>query len=246
MVWGVIIPSKKKISPNVMQLTTTFGGAFLFAVCFLQLLPHLFEPHIHNHSELCNHHSHCDINTFLKPGIWVLVGFLIQLFLETLTRGIEHGHNHADCCNHSAKGHVHPIVGLLLGLSLHSFLEGMPLAYGDGEIHWGLLYGIILHNIPITLILITLFINNNYSTLKSLLLLGIFAVMTPLGSIFNNVFLVNITNIQQPIMGVVVGILLHVSVSILFDHDNNNYSRWKFLLIILAFVLAYIVPGCQH
>jgi zinc transporter ZupT len=125
-------------------------------------------------------------------------------------------------------------------------VEGMPLAYGDGEIHWGLLYGIILHNIPITLILITLFINNNYSTLKSLLLLGIFAVMTPLGSIFNNVFLVNITNIQLPVMGVVVGILLHVSVSILFDHDNNNYSRWKFLLIILAFVLAYIVPGCQH
>ena len=125
MIWGVIIPSKKKISPNVMQLTTTFGGAFLFAVCFLQLLPHLFEPHIHSHAELCNHHSHCDINTFLKPGIWVLIGFLIQLFLETLTRGIEHGHNHADCCNHSAKGHVHPIVGLLRSLGYCA--EGIDL-----------------------------------------------------------------------------------------------------------------------
>ena len=47
-------------------------------------------------------------------------------------------------------------------------------------------------------------------------------------------------------MGIVIGILLHVSVSILFDHDNNRYSPLKFLLIIVAFVLAYMVPGCQH
>ena len=52
--------------------------------------------------------------------------------------------------------------------------------------------------------------------------------------------------IEQPIMGIVVGILLHVSVSILFDHDNNKYSKLKLLLIIVAFALAYIVPGCQH
>ncbi|MBR4301538.1 MAG: ZIP family metal transporter, partial [Bacteroidales bacterium] len=183
MIWGVLIPAKKQINPRVMEYTTTFGGAFLFAVCFLQLLPHLFEPHIHHADHLCTHaHDHSFIS-MLKPGIWVLVGFLIQLLLETLTRGIEHGHNHAKCCSHShSEAHVHPISGLLIGLSLHSFMEGMPLTFGNGQVHWGLLYGILLHNIPITLILITLFINNKYSTLKSLALLLLFAVMTPLGS----------------------------------------------------------------
>lgn len=230
-----------------MEYTTTFGGAFLFAVCFLQLLPHLFEPHIHHADHLCTHaHDHSFIS-MLKPGIWVLVGFLIQLLLETLTRGIEHGHNHAKCCSHShSEAHVHPIAGLLIGLSLHSFMEGMPLTFGNGQVHWGLLYGILLHNIPITLILITLFINNKYSTLKSLALLLLFAVMTPLGSLSAVFLFDSFAAAQQPIMGIVVGILLHVSVSILFDHDNNKYSKWKLLLIIVAFALAYMVPGCQH
>ncbi len=245
LIWGVLLPSKKKIHPSVLELTTVFGGAFLFATCFLQLVPHLFLPHIHE-GEAVPIHDTDGFIALLKPGIWVLVGFLIQLLLETLTKGIEHGHNHASCCEHGHTNHVHPVSGLIIGLSLHSFLEGMPLTFGHDEIHWGLLYGIFLHNIPISLVLITLFINNQYSTSKSMGLLSIFAIMTPLGSLVNRYLLVNIEHIEQPIMGVVIGILLHVSVSILFDHDNNKYTKWKFLLIILSFVLAYMIPGCQH
>ena len=51
---------------------------------------------------------------------------------------------------------------------------------------------------------------------------------------------------NDPIMGVVVGILLHVSVSILFDHDHNNFSFVKLLLIIIAFIAAYFTPGCPE
>ena len=249
LIWAVLMPSKKKISPRFMELTTTFGGAFLFATCFLQLVPHLFLPHIHEHGHLCSgYHNHSVLAGIIKPGVWVLAGFLIQILLETLTRGIEHGHNHASCCQEHHSTHIHPITGLLIGLSLHAFMEGMPLTFGnDGDsIHWGLMYGIILHNIPVSLILITLFMNNNYSVSKSVGLLSVFAIMTPLGSLFNRFLLVNVANVEQPIMGIVVGILLHVSVSILFDHDNNKYSPLKLLLIILAFALAYIVPGCGH
>ena len=48
------------------------------------------------------------------------------------------------------------------------------------------------------------------------------------------------------IMGIVVGILLHVAVNILFDHDHNNFTVAKLLLIILAFVAAYFTPGCPE
>ncbi|MBQ8044956.1 MAG: ZIP family metal transporter [Bacteroidales bacterium] len=244
--WTLLIPTKKKINPKLMELTTIFGGAFLFATCFLQLVPHLFFPHLHEHAGMCSHDHNHGLFSILKPGVWVLVGFVVQLLLETLTRGIEHGHNHADTCTHSHHDHACPITGLLIGLSLHAFMEGMPLTFGSGEVHWGLLYGIILHNIPVSLILVTLFINHGYSTAKSAGLLLLFAVMTPLGSIFNRYLLVNVDNIEQPVMGIVIGILLHVSVSILFDHDNNRYSPLKLLLVIVAFVLAYMVPGCQH
>lgn len=238
-----------------MDSITVFGGAFLLGSCFINLVPHMYA---NGFSAPC-----CG----LKIGLSVLVGFVIQLLLEFLTNGIEHGHNHCHCCeeeaeeeahhdghshheHHHHEGHchensIHPVSGLMIGLSIHAFLEGMPLVDSDGTIHQSLLYGIVLHNIPLSLVLISLFINNKFSFVKSLILLFVFAIMTPLGSMCNMLFVTDNDTIQALIMGVVVGILLHVSVSILFDHESKH--KWlKLLLIILAFAAAYFTPGCPE
>ena len=47
-------------------------------------------------------------------------------------------------------------------------------------------------------------------------------------------------------MGVVVGILLHVSSSILFDHKDNRFTWLKVALIVIAFTAAYFTPGCAE
>lgn len=253
--WSLLIPGGKRISNRWLGYITVFGGAFLFASCFINLVPHMFLGE--------------GENRFVTPGIHfkvaaaVMVGFLIQLLLEQLTKGVEHGHNHCPCCeeeqealehhheHHHHEGHchdhqVHPVTGLLIGLSIHAFLEGMPMVDLDGDIHQGLLYGIVLHNIPIALVLVGLFLNNRYGFWRSLGLLMLFAVMTPLGSLCNLYLVPENEVLQSLIMGVVVGILLHVSVSILFDHDHNNFSWVKLALIILAFVAAYFTPGCPE
>ena len=253
--WAALIPGGRHLSPKLTSYITIFGGAFLFASCFINLVPHIFlgdDPH-----------------RFVTPGIHfkiaasVMVGFLIQLLLEQLTRGAEHGHNHCPCCEeeqeahehhhnhlphpgHCHTGSVHPVTGLILGLCIHAFLEGMPLVDLDGDIHQGLLYGIVLHNIPIALVLVSLFIANRYSLWRSLGLLALFAVMTPLGSLLNLYLLPPDETLQSLIMGVVVGILLHVSVNILFDHDHNTFTLPKLLLILLAFTAAYFTPGCPE
>lgn len=255
VIWVALIPGKRRVGPKTMNYITIFGGAFLFASCFINLVPHMFlgdEP-----------------SRFVTPGIHfkiaaaVMLGFLIQLLLEQLTKGAEHGHNHCPCCeeemeaeehhheHHHHAGHchntsVHPVTGLLIGLSIHAFLEGMPMIDLDGDIHQGLLYGIVLHNIPIALVMVGLFMHNGYSFWKSFLLLAIFAVMTPLGSLCNLYLMPQNEVLQSLLMGVVVGILLHVSVSILFDHDHNNFSWGKFALILIAFVAAYFTPGCPE
>ena len=250
--WAALIPSKRHLSSSLLGYITVFGGAFLFASCFINLVPHIFispdpyrfvTPHLH-----------------FKIAAAVMLGFLIQLLLEQVTRGVEHGHNHCPCCeeeeehhaHHHHSGHchhgthVHPTAGLILGLSIHAFLEGMPLVAPDGDIHQGLLYGIVLHNIPIALVLVGLFVSNGYSLLRSFLMLLLFAVMTPLGSLLNIYLLPQTEVLQSLIMAVVVGILLHVSVSILFDHDHNTFSWAKLGLIVLAFVAAYFTPGCPE
>lgn len=229
---GALLPSRKKISHHFTEYMSIFGGAFLFSSCFINLIPHIFIdgftiPLIH-----------------FKVGASVLIGFAIQLILEHMTHGVEHGHNHCKDC--TSQKHLHPIFGLMTGLCIHAFMEGMPLVDHGDHIHQGLLYGIILHNIPMSIVMVGLFISNNYSTKKSMLLLTLFAIMTPLGSIFNTYLMPHDHALQSVIMGIVVGILLHVSVSILFDHDHNRFTWKKMILIAVAFIAAYYTPGCPE
>lgn len=255
VIWGILLPKGKKLPQILLDSITAFGGAFLLGSCFINLVPHMY--------------AHGFAIDGIKIGVAVLIGFLIQLLLESLTNGIEHGHNHCHCCeeesdthNHDSdstsheahhhhhdglchENHTHPVTGLMIGLSIHAFLEGMPLVDTDGTIHQSLLYGIILHNIPLALVLLTLFVNNRFSLAKSLLLLSVFAIMTPLGSLCNLFIVSNNNTVQAFIMGIVVGILLHVSVSILFDHESKH-KYLKLILIILAFIAAYFTPGCPE
>ena len=233
MVWVAFLPSGKRLSPKVTNYINIFGGAFLFASCFINLVPHMFLGEGDARFVTPNLH--------FKVAAAVMVGFLIQLLLEQLTRGAEHGHNHCPCCEESVEaaehhhehlhheGHCHddrhhPMTGLILGLSIHAFLEGMPLVDLDGDVHQGLLYGIVLHNIPIALVLVSLFINNRYGFWKSFLLLAIFAVMTPLGSLCNLYLLPDNEVLQSLIMGVVVGILA----ALLWDYDEETRKPLPF------------------
>ncbi len=223
VVWCLLLPSGKKMPQPIVDGITIFGGAFLLASCFINLIPHIYVSGFSTPT----HH--------IKIGVTVLIGFLIQLMLEHFT---DHKHHSSD--------HNPQVTGLLIGLSIHAFLEGMPLVDHNGEIHQSLLYGIILHNIPLTLVLVSLFSANKFSFGKSLTFLMLFAVMTPLGSLLNIYCLPDNATVQALIMGIVVGILIHVSVSILFNHHDNSFRWWKVALIIIAFTAAYFTPGCPE
>lgn len=251
MIWAVLLPRRKNVPGGVLEYLNIFCGAFLLGICFINLVPHIFV------SGFTTPQWH------FKLGAAVLVGFLLQLVLEQFTGGVEHGHNHCECCgegasqnvdnhkHHHHKGHchehgAHPVSGLLMGLSLHAFVEGMPLVAADGTVHSGLFYGLLIHNIPIALVLLSMCIAGGYSWWKSLGVLAFFAIMTPLGSLCSLLLMPASETIEALLMGVVVGILLHVSVSILFDHGQSRLHWSKLTIIILAFAAAYFVPGCAE
>ena len=88
---------------RVLKFLLAFSGAFLIGITFLKLIPEVFSK------------------PAMFTGLFVLAGFLLQLLLELITEGAEHGHRHA----HAENEKVSPFL-LLIGLSIHSFLEGMP------------------------------------------------------------------------------------------------------------------------
>lgn len=224
-VWSLMMLVGRKVPDNVMRGITVFGGAFLLGVCVLGLLPESVIPIWPEDGEP---------TVDLRPFLAILVGFLIQQLLEGLSAHAEHGH---------VEDHEHgiPVVGLMLGLCLHAFLEGMPLVESDGTVNQGLVWGIIIHNIPVALILVALFSAHRMGFWSILALLLLFGIMSPAGSLVNRYIVHPDEEQQRMFIGLVIGVLLHVSSSILFDHKRHGFSWLNIGLIVTAFVAAALI-----
>jgi zinc transporter ZupT len=219
---GSLIFVLKTGDPKIQKLLLAFSGAFLIGISFLKLIPEIFSSPARN------------------AGLFIILGYLVQLGLEMFTAGAEHGHKHV----HSDDENVSPFL-LLIGLSIHSFLEGMPIAPGfNTAVQHTLALGIVIHNIPISLSLMSLFLHYGCSRKKAFGYLVIFALMTPLGSVVSH--LVHITTggsvevYGNYLLAIVVGIFLHVSTSILFETgENHRYNLQKFITVCIGILSAF-------
>lgn len=162
-------------------------------------------------------------------SIFVMSGILFQILLETFSKGAEHGHVHSNGTN------IFPI-GLWISLCIHALLEGMPLSN-----QMELTYGIVIHKIPIGMILYFIVEKINISVITKWSSLLIFCLMTPLGSglvYYTELF----SNYQLEITAWVVGMILHISTTILFESsDNHTFTFKKIGIILLAIIFAFFL-----
>jgi zinc transporter ZupT len=198
-----------------IRLLTAFGGAYVFSVTILHLLPEATEkagPSI---------------------GYFILAGFFLQVMLEYFSRGIEHGHAH----HHDGQGAVP--VGIIAGLCVHAFLEGVPL----GGVGWGLpsehsrrmlLASIVMHNVPVSLVLVSMLLHNGMARGKVLGLAALFAAMSPAGALLGE-FVPRLLAAREQLTAVVIGIFLHLSTTILFEtSEAHRFNRQKIVAIVLG------------
>ena len=68
--------------PRRVKLLNAFTGAYLLCLTILHLLPELY------HSEGLTGHPE------MKLGILILAGFFVQVALDAISMGVEHGHSH--------------------------------------------------------------------------------------------------------------------------------------------------------
>lgn len=199
----------KKKELHDMEVFLAFSGAFLLSVTVFELLPHVFET------------------PSKSIGVFIMIGILLQIFLEFFSKGAEHGHVHMH-----AESNRFPWL-LFLSLCIHAFMEGFPITDQNN-----LLIGIIIHKIPVAIILSFFLIHAGYKRYISLLFLFFFALMTPLGNFIAN----NFEMAQQyelQINAIVIGILLHVSTTILFESSKNHkFNLAKMSAVIVGIVIA--------
>lgn len=212
VILGFVVAVFLKKETRLTQYLLSFSGALLLSVLVFEFLPHVYhayEPMI---------------------GVLIMAGVLLQVFLEFMSKGAEHGHAHIDK-NLSQFPYL-----LFIGLCIHSFMEGFPISN-----NFHLLIGVVLHKFPVAIVISTFLLNSNLSKKKIYVFLLIFAIMTPLGSVLNQSLIASETT-ELYIEALVVGILLHVSTTILFESSkDHNFNLSKIISIILGIGLALLM-----
>lgn len=216
-----------------IKLLTSFGGAYILSITALHLLPEAFgwgeSP------------ADADGEPVNRVGFFLLAGFFLQLILDYFSQGIEHGHAHRHEHDHGAVPWA-----MMIGLCIHAYLEGMPLGEGGehaghshrGGMHGALLTGIVMHNVPVSIVLTTLLLNGGMSRMKTTVLVLVFAVMSPLGKFTSDAVSV-LGQYHREITAMVVGIFLHLSTTILFESgEGHRVNLVKGLAIVLGAGLA--------
>ena len=117
-----------------------------------------------------------------------------------------------------------------------ALLEGLPVSQ-----HNDLAVGIAIHHLPIAIILTTFFINAGLNKTAIFVFMATFAVMTPLGTILSNQL--NILNeYYSEITAVVIGILFHISTTIIFESsEGHKFNIAKVSMIMLGILIAYFI-----
>ena len=218
-----------KINQVNLRLLLAFSAAYLFALSIMHLLPEAFE-----------------LGHVKRMGLFIVLGFCLQLLIDTFSTGIEHGHVHL----HSHTCEKHLPRGIIVGLMLHSFLEGLPiynLAPGNSSsINYQLILGLALHNIPITIAFVSLLKEHEPTGSRKWLLLLVFSVMTPVGYLSSFVLqtygLNNYEVFSQLAFALVIGIFLHISTAILFEtSEHHKYNKTKVFMMAGGILLAYLI-----
>lgn len=195
-----------------LPLLLSFSGAYIVGITALHLIPETFHGGEHH------------------LGLFLLAGFLGQLLLDQLTTGVEHGHIHA-----AHKPNLGFVLKIMIGLCIHSFLEGMPLnqtAENGANHHQHLLWGIILHEIPASFTLTSLLLISSFNKKTALLCLIIYASMSSLGAL-TTAFSSFSEGTLKILMAFVIGTFLHISTTILFEADSGHKIAIKKLIAIL-------------
>ncbi len=207
---GFLIALKFKAHSKYLTLLLAFSGGFLLAVTVVTLLPEIYQEQNH------------------LIGIFILLGIVLQLVLEFFSKGAEHGHVHFE-----QKGNTFPLL-LFISLSIHSFFEGFPTHQ-----HSDLLIGILVHKIPIAIIVSSFLLNSKLSKTKMMVFLILFSLMTPLGSLVHIIFENELGVVKIWTEAIVVGILLHIASTILFETSKDHQFNFKkFISILVGMGLA--------
>lgn len=211
-----LVPGMKKN----LRLPLIFAGSYLFAITIIHIIPELFSISP-NPSQI---------------GLYVLIGFFMQQFLEYFSSGVEHGHVHTNKAV-SVSGRT----SIMVALFVHSFLEGTLLTH-DSPFHakhesYSLLLGIVLHKMPAAFALMATMQGLGR---RAVYLLLLFSLASPLGLWLSDYVLLSSESVLI-VFAIVCGSFLHISTTIFVEASPEHHFGLNKILISLSGALLAIL-----
>ena len=212
-----LVPGLKKN----LRLPLIFAGSYLFAITIIHIIPELFS--------ISPNPS--------KVGLYVLIGFFMQQFLEYFSSGVEHGHVHTHKAV-SASGRYSIVIALMV----HSILEGTLLTH-DSPFHekhesYSLLLGIVLHKMPAAFALMATMQGIGK---RAIYILILFSLASPFGLLLSDILLISGEAVLI-VFAIVCGSFLHISTTIFVEASpEHHFGLNKILISLLGAVLAICV-----
>ena len=208
------------------DLILTFAGAYLFGITLVHIIPELFTS----------------TTSPMRAGIFVLAGFYLQQLLEYLTAGVEHGHMHLPHGDHKHSAGM--AISLLVGLSIHSLLEGSLLGHPTETATsstFPLLTAIVLHKIPAAFAMMTVLLCQYKKSKWPIIFLVVFALASPIGVIFSETVVLGDAG-GEILFALVSGSFLHISTTIVFEGSpQHKFKISRIAISILGAVVAILV-----
>ncbi len=202
-----------------LHLIISFTAGVLLSVVFFDILPEIVHLTQENSTDL------------IYPLMALVGGFLTVYTIEKFVL-IHHGHEE-DYSNHH-----HPVVGYVgaLGLSFHSFLDGVGIGLGfQVDYRVGLLVAaaVIAHDFCDGLNTVSIMLINKHERAKALKFLILDAVAPILGVL--STMLVAIPQSWLVIyLGVFAGFLLYLGASDLLPEAHREKSSWVQIVLTIA------------
>lgn len=262
---GGTLPTRMQLSHTRLQIAMSLIGGLMLGVGLLHLLPHAFFAtqsidltalcaviglltmfslirifHVHQHAPQEQTHTHCQ------------------------QHGVPHAHADAPVPNHGQRPRLN-WLGLMVGLSLHTLIDGVALASSvvveatdttTGLWGLGAFLAILLHK-PLDAMSITTVMKAGHWSPRSMRVVNvIFALMCPLGALAfaSGVHLIEME--QQTLLGMALafsaGVFLCISLSDLLpevqfhSHDRVILSCALLAGVVLSYLITFIEPAHVH
>ena len=251
---GGVLPQYVRLSDRGLHRFLALGTGMLLGTIFYHMLPEA----LHSFGS----------TSFVLVGL--LGVFIVERILVAESPSIthsHHGHAEGEHHDHHDDGHEHhhaelespepkdisnhSIIGAtaLTGLSIHALMVGLGLSAQLNDSHGivPLMTSLLVHKVSEAFSLSTIFLLAGYPKSRSLMLLGIFALIEPLGMAIGSVALGVLPHgWEAGAAGLAAGTFLYVALcDLLPEVFHRREGRWGSLIMLVIGIagIAWLMSG---